>query len=128
MSGWVIVVVVVAIVVLLAVGGAISARRRMEASSAGFTDHLDRANVELATAHAADRGWDPEALERAAGAALRERHPEVGEVQLTLVEVVDRPGIEEDVARYRAQAPDGSEVLLTMVRRSGSWVAETIES
>ena len=128
MSGWVILAVVVSILVLLAVGGAIAARRRMEASSAGFTDHLDRANVDLATAHAADRGWDPEALEHAAGAALRDRHPALGEVELTLVEVVDRPGIEEDVARYRAQAPDGSEVLVTMVRRGGTWAAERIES
>ena len=128
MSGWVIVAVVVAILVFLAVGGAIAARRRMEASSAGFEDHLQRANVDLATAHAADRGWDPVALERAAGAALRERHPELGAVELTLVEVVDRPGIEEDVARYRAQAPDAGEVLVTMVRRGGIWAADTIES
>ena len=128
MSGWLILGVIVALLVLLAVGGAIAARRRLEASSAGFTDHLDRANVDLAAAHAADRGWDPDALEHAAGAALHERHPELEIAELTLVEVVDRPGIEEDMARYRAHTPDGTEVLVTMVRRGGTWAAERIES
>jgi hypothetical protein len=128
MSGWVVLAIVVAVIVVLAVGGAISARRRLEASSAGFHDHLDRANVDLATAHAADRGWDPDALERTARAELRERHPALEVADLTLVEVVDRPGVEEDVARYRAHTPDGSEVLVTMVRRGGTWAAESIES
>ncbi len=128
MSGWVVLAIVIAIIVVLAVGGAVAARRRLEASSAGFHDHLQRANVDLATAHAADRGWDPEALERAAGTALRERHPELDVAELTLVEVVDRPGIDEDVARYQAQTPAGGEVLVTMVRRGGTWAAERIES
>ena len=32
------------------------------------------------------------------------------------------------MARYRAQAPDAGEVLVTMVRRGGIWAADTIES
>ena len=127
MSGWIVLGVIVAILVLLAVGGAIAARRRLEASSAGFTRHLEQANVDLATAHAADRGWDPEALERAAGTALGERHPGVQVESLTLVEVVDRPGVDEDVARYRARVAGGTEVLITMVRHGGGWAAERIE-
>ena len=127
MSGWTILGIVVAVLILLAIGGAVAARRRLEQSRAGFTDHLERANVDLATAHAADRGWDPEALERAAGAALREQHPGLHVDSLTLVEVVDRPGIHEDIARYRARIADGTELLVTMVRRGGSWAAERIE-
>ena len=127
MSGWIVLGVIVAILVILAVGGAIAARRRLEASSAGFTDHLDRANVDLATAHAADRGWEPASLARAASDALRERHPEFAVASLTLVEVVDRPGIEEDVARYRARADDGTELLITMVRHGARWAAERVE-
>ncbi len=127
MSGWIVLGVVVAILVLLAVGGAIAARRRLEASSAGFTDHLERANVDLATAHAADRGWEPDALERAAGTALHEQHPGVRVESLTLIEVVDRPGVDEDVARYRARVAGGTELLITMVRHGGSWAAERIE-
>ena len=127
MSGATILIIVVAVLVLLAVGGAIAARRRLEASSAGFTDHLDHANVELASAHAADRGWDPDALERAAAAGLREQHPEVEVESLTLVEVVDRPGVDEDVARYRARVSGGTELLITMVRHGGRWAAERIE-
>ena len=128
MPGWIVLGIVVAVVVVLAVGGAIAARRRLEATSAGFTDHLDRANVDLATAHAADRGWDPDVLERAAATALREKHPELQVASLTLVEVVDRPGVEEDIARYRARVTDGTELLVTMVRRGGRWSAERIES
>ena len=127
MSGWIVLGVIVAVLVLLAVGGAIAARRRLEASSAGFTDHLERANVDLATAHAADRGWDPDALERAAAAAMRDEHPELQVESLTLVEVVDRPGVDEDIARYRARVAEGTELLITMVRHGGSWAAERIE-
>ncbi len=127
MSGWLVLGIIVAVLVLLAVGGAIAARRRLEASSAGFTHHLEQANVELATAHAADRGWEPEALERAAGTALRKQHPEAQVESLTLVEVVDRPGVDEDVARYRARVAGGTELLITLVRRGGSWDAERIE-
>jgi hypothetical protein len=128
MSGWTVLAIVIAVLVVLAMGGAIAARRRLEASRAGFADHLERANVDLATAHATDRGWDPENLERAAAQALRERHPEREVLSLTLVEVVDRPGFEEDVARYRARVADGTEMLVTMVRRGGGWAAERIEA
>ena len=128
MSGWIVVGILVAVLVVLAVGGAIATRRRMEASSAGFTDHLEQANVDLATAHAADRGWNPEGLERAARAALAERHPELEVESLTLVEVVDRPGVEEDVARYRVRRQGGGELSVTMVRRPHGWAAERIDS
>ena len=127
MSGWTVLAIIIAVLIVLAVGGAIAARRRLEASSAGFTDHLDSANVDLATAHAADRGWEPASLARAASDALRERHPEFEAASLTLVEVVDRPGIDEDVARYRARADDGTELLITMVRHGGRWAAERFE-
>jgi hypothetical protein len=126
MNGWIILGIVVAVLVLLALGGAVAARRRLEESRAGFTDHLDRANVDLATAHAADRGWDPEALERAAEGALREQRPGMEVDSLTLVEVVDRPGMDEDIARYRARARDGTDILVTLVRHGGRWAAERI--
>ena len=128
MSGWIILGVIVAVLVLLAVGGAIAARRRLEASSERFSDHLETANLDLATAHAADRGWDPAVLERAARAALLEEHPGSEPASLTLVEVVDRPGSDEDLARYRAQISGDRELLITMKRRRGEWVAERIEA
>ena len=127
MSPWLVLGIVLLILALLAVGGAIAARRRMEATSEGFADHLDQANVDLATAHAADRGWEPAALERAARESVAERHPGVELTSLTLVEVVDRPGVEQDVARYRARDAAGRELIVTMVRRAGNWAAETIE-
>lgn len=127
MSPWAVIGIVLLILALLAVGGAIAARRRMEATREGFADHLEQANVDLATAHAADRGWEPAALERAARESVAERHPGVELTSLTLVEVVDRPGVEQDVARYRARDAAGRELIVTMVRRAGNWAAETIE-
>ena len=127
MSPWAVIGIVVLILALLAVGGAIAARRRMEATSQGFADHLEQANVDLATAHAADRGWEPAALEQAARESIAERHPGVDLASLTLVEVVDRPGVEQDVARYRARDAAGRERIVTMVRHGGHWTAEHIE-
>ena len=127
MSPWTVLAIVLLILALLAVGGAIAARRRMEATRQGFADHLDQANVDLATAHAADRGWDPATLEREARESVAARHPEVQLASLTLVEVVDRPGVDQDMARYRARDVAGRELIVTMVRHGGSWAAERIE-
>ena len=127
MSGWLIVGLVLLVLVTLAVGGAVAQRRRMEANRAGFESHLDRANVDLASAHAEDKGWDPETLEGAVRASLADAHPEVTVSALTLVQVVDRPGMEEDEARYRVQAEGRGELLVTMVRRGDGWVAQRIE-
>lgn len=127
MPGWLIIALVLLVLVALAVGGAIAQRRRMEATRAGFESHLDRANVDLASAHAADKGWDPEALERAVRDALAAERPELTVTALTLVQVVDRPGMEDDEARYRVQARDHGELLVTMLRHGGGWVAQRIE-
>lgn len=127
MSGWLIIGLALLVLVGLAVGGAIAQRRRMEASRSGFESHLDRANVDLASAHAEDKGWDPGTLERAARGALDAQHPELTVTALTLVQVVDRPGMEDDEARYRARVDGRGDLLVTMLRHDGGWVAQRIE-
>ena len=128
MSAWMIIGLVLLILVALAVGGAIAQRRRMEETRAGFESHLDRANLDLASAHAEDKGWDPQALEQAVRAALAAERPDLTVTALTLVQVVDRPGIGDDEARYRVSAQDRGELLVTMVRRGDGWMAQRIES
>lgn len=127
MSGELIIGLVLLVVVALAVGGAIAQKRRMEADRAGFGSHLDQANLDLASAHAEDKGWDPETLEAAALAALDARHPGAKVSALTLAQVVDRPGMEDDEARYRARVDGHGELLVTMLRRDGGWVAQRFE-
>jgi len=126
-SGWLIVGLGLLLLIALAVGGAIAQRRRMEADQGGFETHLDRANVDLASAHAEDKGWDPATLEQAVRSALHDQDPAVTVSALTLVQVVDRPGMEDDEARYRARVEGHGELLVTMLRRDGGWVAQRIE-
>jgi hypothetical protein len=113
---WLIIVLVVLIV--LAVGGAIARRAQLARTRAAFEATLEKANRDLATAAAEDRGWDRDTLEAAARrvfAAERGAEPH----SLTLVEVVDRPGTDEDRAVFRT----GHEHL-TLGRRGGEWVGE----
>ncbi len=118
MPTWLIIVIVVLIV--LAVGGAIAAKRRLVATSDRFEADLQRLNRELAAAHAEDNGWERSTLEsaaRTAYAAERGNEPE----HLELVQVIDRPGTDDDHAVFRI----GHE-RLTLGRRDGEWVLESL--
>jgi len=122
-----IIIIAVVVLTLLAVGGAIAQRRRLEASGDRFAAHLDDANSDLAAAHAHDRGWEPATLEAAARAVIAEQ-PDAAPVHaLTLVQVVDPPGKQEDRAIFRARLSDQRELLLTMARRDDVWYAVAIE-
>jgi hypothetical protein len=119
---WLIIVLaVLAVLLVLIVGGMIAARRRRVASSDRFDADLQRVNRELAAARAQDRGWERGALEAAARQAYADRHGSEPE-ELELVQVVDRPGTDEDKAVFRC----GHE-RLTLGRRDGEWVLEAFE-
>jgi hypothetical protein len=120
----VIIVAVVLLLILLAIGGIFANARRRQAGEAGFDASLDEVNRQLAAAHAADRGWAREGLEAAAREAFfAQRGAEPAE--LTLVQIVDRPGTDEDKAVFRVSA-DGGEERLTLGRSNGDWVYETL--
>jgi hypothetical protein len=112
--------VFVALVIILAVGGIIGRRRQLAATQDRFEASLAEVNRDLAAAHAQDRGWAREGLEAAARAAYTgQRGAEPSE--LTLVQIVDRPGTDDDKAVFAI----GSE-RLTLGRADGDWVFENL--
>ena len=105
------------LVVVLAIGGYIAVSRRREAERSALLARAREADRHLALAHALDKGWERAGLEAAARSVYAQRHGNDPE-RLTLVQVVDRPGIEEDEAVFDA---DGEKIVLG--RRDGDWVA-----
>jgi hypothetical protein len=114
-------IIVLAVLLVLAVGGAIAARRRLAATQDRFDLSLQQVNRDLAVAHAEDNGWERTTLETAARQAYTtERGAEPGELEL--VQVIDRPGTDDDHAVFRI----GHE-RLTLGRRDGEWVLEALK-
>ena len=114
-------IIVLAVLVLLAIGGYFANRRRRAQTSDHFVAELEQVNRDLAAAHAEDRGWERSALEASARQAYAtERGSEPAELEL--VQVIDRPGTDDDHAVFRC----GQE-RLTLGRRDGQWVLEALE-
>ena len=114
-------IIVLGVLLVLFIGGVIAVGRRRAATQERFDVDLQRVNRELAAAHAQDRGWERGALEasaRHAYAAERGGEP----AELELVQVIDRPGTDDDHAVFRC----GQE-RLTLGRREGQWVLERLE-
>ena len=112
----IVVLVLLALLVLLAIGGAVATARRTRAREATVQAQLREANEALAAAHADDKGWERDTMEDAARRAYAERHGGPP-AELRLVQVVDRPGTDEDEAVFHA---DGRELVLG--RHDGAWV------
>ena len=123
MPTWLIIVLLVLLV--LAVGGAIARAMQLRRTEGAFRERVERANHDLAEAAAADRGWDRENLESAARRICAEqRGSEPSE--LLLVEVLDRPGTDEDQAIFQVDS-EGRREHLTLGRRDGDWVLESLD-
>jgi hypothetical protein len=124
MPTWLAIVLVV--LVVLAAGGFLARRAQLRRTRGAFDASLEKVNRDLAAAAAADRGWDRDTLESAARrlfAAERGAEPD----DLVLVEVLDRPGTDQDRAIFRAQH-GGATHRLTLGRRAGEWVREGLET
>ena len=74
----------------------------LKRTEAGFRAQLEQANHDLAEAAAADRGWDRETLEGAARRIYAEQRG-AEPAELLLVEVLDRPGTDEDFAVFHVE-------------------------
>jgi len=122
MPAWleILLIALVALIVVLAVGGRIVVARRERAGRVRFVAQLEEANAALAAAHAADNGWDRDALERIACAAFAARRPGVELLELALVQVVDRPGVDEDQAVFQVSTAAGASTLV-LGRHGGEW-------
>jgi hypothetical protein len=114
------IVVAVLVLGLFALGLAGSLRERREGEDE-FRSMLEEANQALAAARAADRGWERATIERAARSAHEARHPGAQIEELHLVQVVDRPGTEDDQARFRVVDAHGEHDIL-LGRRGEDWV------
>jgi hypothetical protein len=121
----IIIVVLVAVVAALLIGGLLATRQRDEAGAADYARHVAAADQALEQARATDRGWDREALERAAHSALADARPDFAYDDLHLVLVDDRPGIAEDRAQFAAVGEDG-EKRVVLIRGPDGWSAESI--
>jgi len=115
----VLLVVVVVVAVLIAGGLVVNARRYRE-DERTLGDAVLAADQALATAHAVDKGWDRPHLETAARDAFTARSEQPIR-ELHLIQVVDRPGIEEDEAVFRV-VTDGGEHDVRLGRRDSGWV------
>ena len=113
----IIIIVFTVLVVLLFVGGYIANSRRREKEHAALLQRAEEADQHLAQAHAEDKGWERTGLEAAARAAYVQRHG-AEPARLMLVQVVDRPGTDDDEAIFEA---DGEHLVLG--RSGGDWVA-----
>jgi hypothetical protein len=121
---WLIIVLVV--LLALVVGGIVAANRRLARTRGSFDRHLAQVNRDLAAALAEDRGWDPVLLEAAVRREWEARGPDVEPDEITLYEVLDRPGTVEDKAVYRIAA-GGRSALLTLGRHDGEWTFDSLE-
>ncbi len=121
MSVVLIVLLVIALLVLvLGIGGYVAMSRRTRAREGKLVEQLQRAERELAQAHAADKGWDRATLEAAARTAAAERFGVSEVAELQLVQVIDKPGTDADQAVFRVRAADG-EHSITLGRSGGVW-------
>ena len=123
----VVVLVILGVLLLLAILGAAMASRRNALGAIAFEQSLAAVDRELAAAVAADRGWERGALEAAARDAFVERRPDTRIAELQLVQVVDEPGTDQDLAVFLVTAADGAECTLTLGRRDGAWYAAALE-
>jgi hypothetical protein len=116
----IIIVVIVLLVIVLGVGGYIANGRRQRADAGARSAELETANEALAIARASDKGWERSLLDAACRAAFADRSAaEIRELQL--VQVVDKPGTEDDQAVFRIVTDHGSEIL-HLDRHGDAWV------
>jgi hypothetical protein len=122
-----VVLIALGVLLLLAIIGAAMASRRNALGAIAFEQSLAAVDRELASAVAADHGWERGALEASARSAFAEKRPQTRIAELSLVGIVDEPGTDQDLAVFLVIASDGAEARLTLGRREGAWYAAALE-
>jgi hypothetical protein len=124
MATWllILIIVVAVLVVVFLVGGIIAAQRRSRASEGHLLADVAAANEQLAQARAQDRGWDRDTIDTAARAAHLEAHPGAQIRAVHLVQVMDRPGTEDDEAVLHIDDDTGQHTV-RLGRHGDDWHA-----
>lgn len=117
----ILIIVLVVVMAVLVVGGLIITGRRAREGERALHERLAEADRHLAAARAADRGWERATMETAVRQAFAERSP-VEPRELLLLQVLDRPGTDDDEAVFRVVTDAGAEDV-RLVRRAGDWIA-----
>ena len=106
MPTWLAIVLGVFVLLLIvrSIRGMYARRRQLESSRGRFERHLARVNQDLAVAR---------------------RRPRVEREELTLIQIVDPPGTEDDKAMFRVSG-GGRDERLTLGRRGDDWVLEQL--
>jgi len=120
----IVLIVIGAILLILLLLGFLGARARDRQQAHSWEAHVRSADAALAQAAATDRGWQREAMEDAARAALAKARPGWGYGPLHLVLVDDRPGVDEDRAHFVAVGDDGDETRVILCREGDRWISE----
>jgi Flp pilus assembly protein TadB len=123
----IVLIAVAAVIALLLVLGFLGARARDRRRAGSWEEAVRSADAALAQAAASDRGWQREAMESAARAALDEARPGWRYGNLHLVLVDDRPGIDEDRAHFMAIDEDGQEARVVLSREGDRWSPERVD-
>jgi hypothetical protein len=122
----IVIIAVVVVLGLLALFGYLGIQRQRRATEERFRADMQQADRDLAAAHASDNGWDPETVEATARRAFAERFAGTEPSAVHLVQVIDKPGTDDDKAVFRIES--GHDVhRVTLGRRAGQWVAETVD-
>jgi hypothetical protein len=123
METWeIVLLIVVGVLALLFLGGLVANRRFRHSHEGALEAKIAEADHALAAARAEDRGWDPALLEAAARSAFEASHPGLTAGSFDLIQVVDRPGTDEDRALVRVTHAAGAEEI--ELERSGDrWAA-----
>jgi hypothetical protein len=123
----IVLIAVVAVLALFLLVGFLGTRARDRHQAGSWEESVRSADAALAQAAASDRGWQRDAMESAARAALDEHRPGWRFGVLHLVLVDDRPGIEEDRAHFVAVGDGGDEARVILSRQGDRWSAERVD-
>jgi len=126
MATWLLIVIIVVavLIVVFLVGGIVAVGRRSRATEGRLLADVAAANEHLAQARAVDRGWDRDTIDAAARAAHLAAHPDAKIRAIHLVQVVDRPGTDDDEAVLHID-DDAGEHTLRLGRRGDEWYARS---
>jgi hypothetical protein len=124
MPTWLAIVLIAlaALILLFLLGGLLAVRRRNAIGGDRMLRDIAQANEALAQARAGDRGWDRDAIDAAARAARLTLAPDARIEAVHLIQVVDRPGTQDDEAHVRVLDATGAH-LIVLGRRGDDWVA-----